>query len=112
MRHEVNRRRAAMYLLTFVTATIWLVGIFLAAEAFAQQSLGTIIQSAKTQDKKETPTSIRKPHRLIRKSQRLSSASVVPFQQPTTSSPTSLSTSPVAPDPDNTTYSQETSSPK
>src|SRR2546421_323714 len=110
MRHEVNRRRAAMYLLTFVTATIWLVGIFLSAEALAQQALGTIIQSAKTQDKKETPTSIRKPHRLIRKSQSLSTASVVPLQQPTTAGPSSLATPPVTLEPDITTSSKETSS--
>ena len=110
MRHEVNRRRAATYLLTIVTATIWLVGIFLSAEALAQQALGTIIQSAKTQDKKETPTSIRKPHRLIRKSQSLSTASVVPLQQPTTAGPSSLATPPVTLEPDITTSSKETSS--
>jgi hypothetical protein len=109
MRHEVNRRRAATYLLTIVTATIWLVGIFLSTETTAQQALGTIIQSAKTQDKKETPISTRKPHRLIRKPQSPSAASVVPLQ-PTTAGPSSFATPPVALEPDITTSSKETSS--
>src|SRR5438309_1012215 len=109
MRHEVNRRRAATYLLTIVTATIWLVGIFLSTETTAQQALGTIIQSAKAQDKKETPISTRKPHRLIRKPQSPSAASVVPLQ-PTTAGPSSFATPPVALEPDSTTSSKETSS--
>ena len=109
MRHEVNRRRAATYLLTIVTATIWLVGIFLSTETTAQQALGTIIQSAKAQDKKETPISTRKPHRLIRKPQSPSAASVVPVQ-PTTAGPSSFATPPVALEPDSTTSSKETSS--
>ena len=105
MRHEINCRQAATYLLiTFVAATIWLVGTFLSAEAFAQQTSGTIIQSAKTLDKKKAPTSTRQPHRLIRKPQGPSTASVGPLQ-PTTASPSSIATTPVALQPDTTTSS-------
>lgn len=110
MRHEVNCRQAATYLLTFVAATIWLVGTFLSAEAFAQQAPGTIIQSAKTQDKKKVPTSTRKPHRLIRKPQNAPVASVEP--SPSGSSPvSSLPTPPPSLQRDNTTsQSKEPSS--
>jgi hypothetical protein len=103
MRHEVNCWQAATYLLTFVAATIWLVGTFLSTEAFAQQASGTIIQSAKNQDNKAAPTSTRKPHRLIRRSQGPSTASVEPLQlQP--------ATPPIALQPDTTTSSIEASS--
>ena len=69
MRYEANYRQATTYLLTFVATTTWLVGAFLSTEIFAQQATGTILQSAKTQVKKEAPTSIRKPHRLIQNPQ-------------------------------------------